>query len=132
MTKNILIILVFIFFYSCSESTPSGIIKPKKMQEILWDIIRADALAKQLVKNDSAKILVNESAKLTKEILLIHNIEERQFEKSYSYYTHHPDIMRVMFDSISAQQTRNSPIENTNKYKRLFDKSSIGKKRIDE
>jgi hypothetical protein len=91
------------------------------MQEILWDITKADALARQIVKSDSAKMLANESLRLIKEVLLIHKVDEKQFEKSYAYYTHHPDIMRIMFDSISLQQTRKNSLD-TNKSKHFFDK----------
>jgi len=111
MIRCIVIISISVFFYSCKESTPSGIIKPKKMQEVLWDVLRADALSQQLVKSDSAKSLADESVKLTKKVFLIHNISEEQFEKSYTYYTNHPDIMRTMLDSINAQQTRKSNLE---------------------
>jgi len=111
MIRCIVIISISVFFYSCKESTPSGIIKPKKMQEVLWDVLRADALSQQLVKSDSAKSLPDESVKLTKKVFLIHNISEEQFEKSYTYYTNHPDIMRTMLDSINAQQTRKSNLE---------------------
>jgi len=111
MIRCIVIISISVFFYSCKESTPSGIIKPKKMQEILWDVLKADALSQQLVKSDSAKSLADESVKLTKKVFLIHNISEEQFEKSYTYYTNHPDIMRTMLDSINAQQTRKSNLE---------------------
>ena len=111
MIRCIVIISISVFFSSCKESTPSGIIKPKKMQEVLWDVLRADALSQQLVKSDSAKSLADESVKLTKKAFLIHNISEEQFEKSYTYYTNHPDIMRTMLDSINAQQTRKSNLE---------------------
>jgi ribosome-binding ATPase YchF (GTP1/OBG family) len=111
MIRCIVIISISVFFYSCKESTPSGIIKPKKMQEVLWDVLKADALSQQLVKSDSAKSLADESVKLTKKVFLIHNISEEQFEKSYTYYTNHPDIMRTMLDSINAQQTRKSNLE---------------------
>ncbi|MDB5200282.1 MAG: hypothetical protein JWO92_2245 [Chitinophagaceae bacterium] len=106
MIRCILIISISVLFYSCKESTPSGIIKPQKMQEILWDVLRADAFSQQLANHDSSKTLADESVKLTKKVFLIHNITEAQFEKSYSYYAHHPDIMRTMFDSLNAQQTR--------------------------
>lgn len=106
MIKCILIFGISFLFYSCKESIPSGIIKSKKMQEILWDVLRADALSQQLVISDSARSLADESVKLTRKVFLMHNITEEQFEKSYSYYTRHPDIMRIMLDSLNAQKTR--------------------------
>jgi ribosome-binding ATPase YchF (GTP1/OBG family) len=127
MIRCIVIISISVFFYSCKESTPSGIIKPKKMQEVLWDVLRADALSQQLVKSDSAKSLADESVKLTKKVFLIHNISEEQFEKSYTYYTNHPDIMRTMLDSINAQQTRKSNLEIPLTKKRML-KDTISNK----
>jgi hypothetical protein len=127
MIRCIVIISISVFFYSCKESTPSGIIKPKKMQEVLWDVLRADALSQQLVKSDSAKSLADESVKLTKKVFLIHNISEEQFEKSYTYYTNHPDIMRTMLDSINAQQTRKSNLEIPLTKKRML-KNTVSNK----
>ena len=108
MIKCILIISISFLFYSCKESVPSGLIQKNKMQEILWDVLRADALTQQLVKGDSAKLLADENVKLTKDVFLIHNVTEEQFQNSYDYYTHHPDIMSSMLDSLNAQQTRMS------------------------
>ena len=36
-------------------NVPANIIKPKQMQEVLWDMIRADTLAQEIIKKDSAK-----------------------------------------------------------------------------
>lgn len=108
MTRCILIFSVSIFFYSCKESTPSGIIKPKEMQEVLWDVLKADALSQELVKSDSSRSISSENVKLTNKVFLIHNITKEQFEKSYSYYTHHPDVMQIMLDSINTRQMRMS------------------------
>lgn len=119
-------ILIFsiLFFYSCKESIPSGIIKSKEMQEILWDVFRADALSHEIVSRDSSKSLADENVKLTGKVFLIHNITREQFEKSYSYYTHHPDIMRTMFDSLNAQQTRINNLEMTHRSKPIQNDSA--------
>lgn len=120
MMKCILIISISILFYSCKDSMPSGIIEQNKMQKILWDVLRADALSQQLINRDPAKSLPNESLKLTREVFLIHNITEEQFEKSYSYYTHHPDMMRTMLDSLNAQKTRMNYVDIHVKDKRFW------------
>ena len=122
MMKCILIISisVSILFYSCKDSVPSGIINQNKMQEILWDVLRADALSQQLVNRDPAKSLAGENLKLTRKVFIIHNITEEQFEKSYSYYTHHPDMMRTMLDSLNTQKTRMSYIDTQVKHERFW------------
>jgi len=119
MIKCILMILILLFTFSCKQSTPNEIIKPSKMQEILWDVFRADALSQQLVKADSAKSLEKESILLTKKVFVIHKITEQQFEKSYTYYTQHPDIMKIIMDSINAKQTRTSILAIPVKYNKL-------------
>ncbi len=126
MIRCILIMLISIFFISCKESVPPGIIKPQKMQRILWDVFRADALSQQIAKNDSTKLSPDENARLIKKVFLIHNITEEQFEKSYSYYIHHPDIIRTMLDSLNAQQTKISIIEDSlNREKQKNDSAKI-------
>ncbi len=119
-------ILIFsiLFFYSCKESIPSGIINQKEMQNILWDVLRADALSRQIVSTDSSKSLANESIALTSKAFLIHNITREQFEKSYSYYTHHPDIMKIILDSLNAQQTRINNLEMTHRGKIFMNDST--------
>jgi hypothetical protein len=90
------------------------------MQQILWDVLRADALSQQLIKGDSAKLLAEENVKLTKDVFLIHKVTEEQFQKSYDYYTHHPDIMSSMLDSLNAQQSRMSTLEVPVRHKQFW------------
>lgn len=117
MKQCILIFSIWFLLNSCKNSAPSGIIKQEKMQEILWDVFRADALSHQIISSDSSKSLPDETVKLTDKVFSIHNITREQFEKSYSYYTQHPEIMRTMLDSLSAQQTRINNIEMSHRSK---------------
>ncbi len=86
MTERLLIILFCILFYSCKDRLPAGIINQPKMQQVLWDLLRADALSEQIVLKDSSKSRVQENALITKNILVIHQITEDDFKKSYAYY----------------------------------------------
>ena len=124
MIRCILIIFISAFFFSCQESTPFGIIKPSKMKEILWDVLKADALSHEIVKSDPSKSLSDENIRLTKKVFLIHNITEEQFQKSYSYYIQHPDKMKTMLDSLNAEQVRKSTIEIQQKHRLVIPKAS--------
>lgn len=124
MSKSILPVFIFCIIFSCKPSTPFEIIKPSKMQEILWDVFKADALAQQIIKADSSKSLEKESVMLTKKVFVIHKITEKQFEKSYTYYTQHPDIMKIIMDSINVQQSRMSILAIPIKYNRSKNDSS--------
>ena len=96
--------LLLLFVYSCN--TTSSIIPQKKMQAIIWDLMKADALAQQLILKDSLKKLPQESKKITDRVFVIHDITEDQFKKSYQYYSEHPDILKIIMDSINAQESR--------------------------
>ena len=99
------IILIVIISFSCNSNS-TGSIPQKKMQNILWDVMRADALAQQIVAKDSTKRISTEINKLVKQVFVIYNVTEDEFKKSYIYYTQHADKMKVMVDSINAQQSR--------------------------
>jgi hypothetical protein len=80
------------------------------MQSILWDIARADALSQEIIKKDSTKKPEDEKIMLTRKIFRIHDVSKEEFEKSYSFYVKHPDMLKVMLDSINVQQTRLSTV----------------------
>ena len=127
MIRCVLIFSILIFFYSCKESAPSGIINPQKMQEILWNVFKADALAQELAKHDSSRTLASENVRLTNEVFALHQITKEQFEKSYSYYAQHPDVLRTMLDSINVQQARVDSVDILDKQKQFL-KDNAGKK----
>lgn len=115
---------ILILFCSCKESVPSEIIAPQKMQNILWDVVRADAFSRHIITTDSSKSLADENMKLANKIFQVHNITEQQFEKSYFYYTQYPDKLKAILDSLQAQQSRRIASEINLKVKRLSGDSS--------
>ncbi|MDQ6723481.1 MAG: DUF4296 domain-containing protein [Thermoproteota archaeon] len=120
MIRCIFIGLLLLTFYSCKEKVLKGILTPKEMALVLWDIVRADAMAHQIIKNDSSKSLQNENEKLANSVFKIHDIKEEQFKKSYSYYIKHPEILKVILDSLNAQQINKSTKELPVKNKRVI------------
>lgn len=102
-------LLFFCFIISCTNknSIPSGIIPKTEMQKIFWDMIQADQFSKQFVLKDSAKKNVHaETMKWYSQVFQIHHVTKDEFQKSYQFYMSRPDILRVMFDSLSAQGNR--------------------------
>jgi Domain of unknown function (DUF4296) len=111
--KNIFFLIVLGFFASCLEKNkvPPGIIYPDEMQKILWDVIRAQALATEIARKDSNVNEIAETNVLTQKVFEIHKISSTTFNRSYSWYTSHPDVMRTLFDSLNAQTQRQSRVE---------------------
>ena len=124
MIRCMVIGLILVFFHSCKESIPSGIIEPEKMQAIIWDVLRADALSQQIINRDSSKVLAEENVKLTKKVFEIHAITEEQYQKSYSYYTQHPDKLKTILDSLNARQIRKAAAVDS-VFQKPFRKDSI-------
>ena len=126
MTVKILTLILTVFLFSCGNknSISSEILKPAKMQTVLWDVLRADAFAFDFIKKDSTKIPEQELVKLQQQIFAVHKVSKEQFYKSYEYYKTHPEIMQPMLDSIINKATRDkftetkgSPLHNTLKVK---------------
>jgi hypothetical protein len=78
------------------------------MQQIFWDMIRGDILAQEVIKKDSLKNLEKASAEISEKILDIHKVDRSKFRESLTFYEKHPAIMKIIFDSLNAIQTRNN------------------------
>ena len=124
MIKSCILFLGIFFVISCTKSTnvPLEIIKPREMQNIFWDMIRGDLLAQEIIKNDSTKNLKTEIFAITEKIFSIHKINRDKFEKSIALYEKHPGLVKMIFDSLNAVQTRenSSEIERRQKGQRDY------------
>lgn len=98
---------------SCGNNnkTPSGILKPDKMQAVLWDVIKADAFTAEFIKKDSSKNAVEENLKLQQVIFAIHHTSKDVFYKSYDYYKTNTPVLKVMLDSIIARAGRDKYVK---------------------
>jgi hypothetical protein len=107
--NRLICLLFFCSVISCAnrDSIPSGIIPKNEMQKILWDMIQADQFSKQFIVKDSSKKNISvETMKLYDEVFQIHHITKDEFQKSYQFYISRPDILKNVFDSLSAQGNR--------------------------
>ena len=104
--------------FSCSgkNKTPLGIIPPKEMSEIMWDVIRAQTLANEIARKDSSVNVESQTKTLTKKVFEIHHITYSSFDKSYDWYTNHPDALRLMFDSLYSQKQRANDLRKREEY----------------
>ncbi|HWH62909.1 MAG TPA: DUF4296 domain-containing protein [Ginsengibacter sp.] len=111
--KNIFFLIVLSLFISClgKNKVPSEIIKQDEMKKILWDVIRAQALSTAIARKDSTVNEVAETKVLTQKVFEIHKITSTAFNQSYTWYTNHPDMMRTIFDSLNAQNQRESQLD---------------------
>lgn len=112
MRVTCLIILLFCLA-SCTNRShiPDTIIKTSQMGDIMWDLIRADLLAHEIIKKDSTKNINTETTNLTEKIFAIHHVDKLQFEKSLQFYSKRPDMMNTIFDTLDARKARHTLLE---------------------
>jgi hypothetical protein len=111
MRKWLSLFFVFFFVISCAnkKKIPKDILPGQKMQAVLWDMINAGEYLNAFVLNkDSVANKDSARLKIYGQVFQIHHINKEQFDKSYSYYRDHPDLMKVIVDSLSKSQGTSS------------------------
>ncbi len=129
--QNTFLFVTCCLLLSCSgkNDTPQGIIKPKEMSGIMWDVLRAQNFAAEIARKDSSINVAAQTKVLTQKVFEIHKINASLFDKSYNWYTSHPDMLETIFDSLYTQKERENDLLRSNQYKHVF-KDSLIKKMI--
>ena len=103
----------FLFFFllvllSCSDKpeTPAGVLPPEKMQQVLWDIIRADEYTNISLSRDSSANRINTRINQYRQIFELHGTTKEEMERSLDYYKARPELFKVVMDSIQKQSER--------------------------
>jgi len=109
MIRMIILLAGLALVGSCTnkDKMPDGILKPEKMQAVLWDVIKADVFTTDFIKKDTAKNAAAENLKLQQQIFAIHKITKADFYNSYDYYKTNTVVFRKIVDSMIAQAERN-------------------------
>lgn len=106
MSVKWIVLLGVFFFAGCNGAYTSSadILGKKKMQDVLWDIVQAEAYTKKIIQKDSSKNNAEENVKLQQQIFTKHNVTKEDFYSSYRYYQNHPSEMQSILDSIVSVQ----------------------------
>ena len=108
MKRFFVILILCALFYACKPGIPKGIIQPNKMEKVLHDIHVVDGYSTSFANIDSSKKVISS---LYKGIYKKFGIDSALYNQSLDYYYKHPDVMKKMYDNISA---------NLNKEKEAF------------
>ena len=84
----------------------ADIIPTQKMVTVLWDIMQVDEFATFYLAKDSTKNIKLERIKLYQQVFRLHNISEKEFYASFTYYSGRPDLMKEMYDTLGARSDR--------------------------
>jgi hypothetical protein len=113
MMRSIIYFIFSFILFSCynANKAPSDIIKPEVMKSVLWDVMRAQTLSRQIVLKDSTIDLAIETKSLTQKVFKIHKTDSAQFNKSYNWYVKHPTDLKLIFDSLYTQKERENNLQ---------------------
>ncbi len=108
MKQLLILFFCVVTLFSCSSKNkvPGAIIQPDKMGDVLWDVMRMQFLAEEVVASDSSVNKEEELKKLTEKVFKIHKITSVKFDKSYDWYIKHPELLNRIFDSMQVQKQR--------------------------
>lgn len=117
--RNFIYFIFSILLFSCydADKAPSGIIKPEEMKSILWDVMRAQSLSREIALKDSSVDIAFQTKSLTQKVFEIHKIDSTQFNKSYNWYVKHPTDLKLIFDSLYVQKERENSLQLKKKLK---------------
>jgi hypothetical protein len=112
MMKLSICFIFCLFIISCTSENkpPVDIIQPKEMKSILWDVMRAQTLANEIARKDSSVNTAIETKSLSKKVFQIHKTDSANFNKSYNWYVKHPDVLKLIFDSLYVQKERENSL----------------------
>lgn len=105
MRSRLLIFFLLLIITSCGKKNkvPRDVLPQKKMQVILWDMMRVDQfLADYVLNKDTSKNKTTESLRYYQQVFAIHKISKEEFQRSFAWYKTHPVLLKAVMDSISA------------------------------
>ncbi len=102
--KIFLLLVVVLSGCNKKESLPKDVLKPEKMEDVLWDMSLADEFVVNYVMKDSTLNKKIESTKRYRQIFTIHKTNLEEFKKSLQFYESHPVLFKPVLDSLGARQ----------------------------
>ena len=112
-----LLLAAMFICYSCRHKPelPPDIIPLNRMKMLVWDMEMANqnAADKFMEQKDSQRM---EATSLYQQVFMKHKTNKADFYKSFTYYESHPDILKVLFDSVGDYGNR----QKTAAYKKVY------------
>lgn len=106
------LIFVSLFLVACTEGNDpkKDVLPPQKMESVLWDILKAEAIADSRQLKDSSFQSIAIHTTLYDTVFAVHQIDKDVFKKSLRYYESRPDLLKIIFDSLQSKSDRRTLI----------------------
>jgi hypothetical protein len=108
MKRLPLLFFILLLITSCSgkKKIPGDILPQEKMQAVLWSMMNAGEFLNGYIINKDSVDKTAESSKIYGQVFQVHHITKGEFDKSYLYYKEHPELLKVILDSLSKKNER--------------------------
>ncbi len=105
-------LLNILLFVACNNNNlPKDILKPEKMQQVLFDVMLADELVNLKYTADTSLNRLSQSVELYQTVFKIHNVSANDFKRSFTFYQNHPKQLKPILDSL--QKTTQRRVDTT-------------------
>jgi len=101
-----LIASVLLVIVSCKQGVPGDIIRPQKMKQLQWDLMRADELVEFYKAKDSNYNAEEKRREYYSQIFKSRQTDAASFNKSLNYYTLHPELLNRVIDSMQVTASK--------------------------
>ena len=99
--KLVSLVFLLVLMLSCSGNRlPKNILRPEKMQEVMWDLSLADELVNFQSSRDSSWMGDEKHREYYQKVFSIHKITQEEFARSLEYYESHPPMLKSVLDSV--------------------------------
>ena len=99
------IILSWLLVACGNGSVPKDVLPPVKMQDVMYDMIRADEMVDFLRLSDSTYRPFSKRTALYDTVFSLHGVTKETFQKSLRYYQGRPDMLKEMINVLHAEIT---------------------------
>lgn len=104
---RIALLCLLCFVVSCkSNDIPKRVIQPDLMGKVLFSLNMAEEFVNSYVAKDSSRNKAQELQKEYQKVFLLFQVTKDDFEKSYEFYKTHPEIFKVLLDTLDARGQR--------------------------
>src|SRR5687768_10640625 len=99
------LVLTISLLLSCTaeDRRKPVILTAPQMEKVIWDIMQVDQYVNGYISRDTLKDLNKERLQLYLKVFQLHKITKEDFNASMKHYASKPDLMKVIFDSLSSK-----------------------------
>ena len=114
MMKRFFFISLVLYFFACTDKASKGVLSVQQMQEIQWDLMRADELVEYYKAADTLYKTNQKREEFYDRIFSLHHTNKETFARSLDYYTARPKELKVILDSVQAKADRITTADTVN------------------